>query len=430
MADGAGHLKVVTGTGSGGLGAAASGSHGIGILSRDGGRHRLLPLLLLLTAVNLVGFVIASAVAIARRDGILMNPVTPIGSDFVNLWAVGKLLISGAVGTIYDPQAFMAFQHRFTDAYIGLRLWAYPPHSLLFAWPFGFGGYFAGLALWSAFGLGFLTLGACRFGFDWRETAILVLSPAALSCIHYGQTGNFFAGLMLLALAPRSPAAPASALSAALLTIKPQTGFLLPVLWVFQRRWRLIALTMPLVLCILMLSLWLFGFQAWRDYAGLTVPALSRLERFGTGPFTSMIPTLFMSLRLIGVHGDTALAVHLVFAALVAAALLWRLSRTRDHATQAALVLVATCLITPYMHIYDLTLLLAAGLLVLRHEPARLGGRFYLAAAACLLCWFMPDLVPALAAVGVPVAPALLLALFFIIREAPHHRASPVSSSD
>ena len=264
----------------------------------------------------------------------------------------------------------MAFEQTMTGKPIGVRLWAYPPHSLLAAWPFGLIGFHAGLILWSVLGVVVLTLGARRLGFDWWETAILVLSPAALQCIYYGQTGNFFTGLLLVALATKRPGDPVSAVSAALLTMKPQTGFLLPLLWLMQGRWRLILITGVLTVAFVLVAVLVFGVQPWIDYAGKSLPLLSELEKYGSGPFMLMIPSVFMSLRVLGVPGDPALYVHLGFAALVLIALAIGLRRSTDPLNQAALLLLGTSLATPYLHSYDLTIVLCGALLGL----PRLGG--------------------------------------------------------
>lgn len=392
--------------------------------------NRFLDVLIALTAVNVVVFAFRFAGDVTSRDGFLIDPFSPFGGDFINLWTAGKLILSGATEIIYDPARFMEFQKSFVHADIGLRLWAYPPHSLLLAWPFGFFRYLAGFALWSLLGLTFLAWCACRFGLERKETLVLVLSPAALSCVIYGQTGNFFTGLMLLALSPRSRFDPGSVLGAALLTIKPQTGFLLPLVWAFQKRWATIAVTAVVVLSLMAMSLLVFGSKVWSDYLFLTAPELSKLERDGTGPFMEMIPSLFMSLRLAGMSGDHALVIHAVFACLVALVLVWRLSRAADHRTQAALVLVGTCLVTPYMHIYDLSLLLVGGLLMLRAEPALAGNRFYLTTGLVFVAWFAPSLVPVLAQGGVPVTPFLLLVMFLAIREPDRAAPSPTPTRD
>ncbi|MHA6686948.1 hypothetical protein [Mesorhizobium sp. A556] len=84
--------------------------------------HRFLLVLVILTAANLIFFVAGFARELANRNGLQIDPVSPLGGDFINLWTAGKLLVAGAVGTIYDPAAFKAFQQGFVHADIGARL--------------------------------------------------------------------------------------------------------------------------------------------------------------------------------------------------------------------------------------------------------------------------------------------------------------------
>ncbi len=86
--------------------------------------------------------------------------------------------------------------------------------------------------------------------------------------------------------AGRSLSSWSSIASAAILTVKPQTGFLLPLLWILRGRWMLIASTGAATLIVVGLSVAAFGIQPWRDYLGDTLPALSDLERQGSGPFS------------------------------------------------------------------------------------------------------------------------------------------------
>jgi alpha-1,2-mannosyltransferase len=385
---------------------------------RDGGPSpddRILTTLLRIAVVNLVAFCVLMIFVLGGRRGLLLESGAPFGGDFVNLWTTGKMILSGAAGAIYDPVTFVAFQQTLLPADIGLRLWAYPPHSLLLAWPFGILGYFVGFAVLSLLGLFLLAFGARRFGFGWKEIAVLVLSPAALSCVAFGQTGNIAAGLLLVALSARSRLDASPIAAAALLTIKPQTGFLLPLIWIGQKRWLLVAATGVAALAVIGLSIGLFGIQPWRDYLGLTMPQLSALERFGSGPFTVMIPSVFMSLRLVGLDGDRALFIHATFAAVVLLTLVWRLWRAESQDRRTAMVLIATVLITPYTHMYDLTILVVAALLMLRAAQRGGGLRKALFSRACAVLWLAPYLVYGLGVFGVPITPLLLVIAFFIV---------------
>jgi hypothetical protein len=271
-------------------------------------------------------------------------------------------------------------------------------------------GYLSALVIWSALGAVVLYWGARRFGFARREAWLIVLSPASAACIYYGQTGNAATGLLLLALSARTQADPLSAGAATLLTVKPQLGFLLPVLWAIQQRWRLIALTAAAALLLLGASLLLLGSEAWRAYGVDTLPLLSRLEREGSGPFMLMIPSVFMAARILLQDGTLAMQLHVVFAAVVLCVLIWRLVKTTDRMAQSAVVLVGTALITPYIHNYDLSVLLCGALLVTHLHPGRPWTCLPLAVA-----WIMPVLVMILNAAGAPMAPLLMLLILLSV---------------
>jgi hypothetical protein len=349
-----------------------------------------------------------------QLHGFLKSPYAPFGDDFVNLSTTGRLQLSGGLEKIYVPRLFMDFQHGFIDHDIGLRLWAYPPHTLLFTWLAGLGGYFLTFWIWSVLGLAFLAVGARRFGFGWRETTILVLCPASLQCVSNGQTGNLACGLMLLVLSEKSVHDRSSVIGAALLTMKPQIGFLLPLLWLVRRRWSLIIGTVVIAVILVGLSLILFGLEPWRDYIGATLPELSKLERDGSGPFVLMIPSYFMSLRLLGVDGNAALSAHFVAALVILAVLALRLPRIRDPRSQASLVLIGTCLVTPYLHIYDLGILLAGSLLLLNTVRDGTPLNNVLSAVAVCIGWSLPDLVKPLGLMDRPLSPILMAFIFAV----------------
>lgn len=370
-------------------------------------------LLLGLCLAHLAWFVLAHASESATISGVLYADTRPVGGDFINLWTAARLTLARLFGDIYQPDAFMGAEIAVTGRPIGLRLWAYPPHSLLFAWPAGLAGFYPALMLWTLLGLGVLWFGARRFGFDRLEATILLLSPATVLNAYYGQTGSLACGLALLALSVRHDKDLLPPIAAAILTIKPQAGFLLPLLWAIERRWRVIAVTGVLVLGLVAASVALFRLDAWRDWLGATLPLLSQLERHGSGPFMSMIPSAFMSFRIWLDDGDLALKLHLIVALCVGAYLVVRLLRTREAPRRAALVLLGGALMTPYLHNYDLGLVLAGALLVLRHGPARavsLVGRGALLVAA----WALPHLVVGLNLSGVPLSP-LIMALLLLL---------------
>ncbi len=339
---------------------------------------------------------------------------SPVGGDFINLWTAGRLVLEGRLDVIYAPQAFMAYQIDLIGAPIGHRLWAYPPHSLFLVAPFALLDYYPALLAWSVLGLAALAWGCRRIGLDRMESAIVLLSPASTLCLYFGQSGNLTAGLLLLALSARPGRDFRAIGAAAMLTIKPQMGFLLPFYWLAERRWLAIAATCVLTLMLGGAALWAFGANAWGDYVGETLHELSLLERFGTGPFMTMIPSVFMAMRILTGDGDLAIRLHLIFAVPVIVIALWRLWRLDDSLRRAALVLVATALATPYMHNYDLSILTIAGLLFLRRFPPGAKGEAWVERLVILML-ALPQLVVVFNLFGFPISPLLILPLLFLV---------------
>lgn len=368
---------------------------------------------LALGILHLVWFVITRWGETAAISGLLYADGRPVGGDFINLWTTGRLILSGRIADIYNPEAFMAAEIAMTGAPIGLRLWAYPPHSLLLAGPFGMLGFYPTLFVWSLLGLVILWLGARRFGFSPLDCVVLLLSPASVLNVYYGQTGNLAAGLMLLALSSRTKTDALPPIAAALLTLKPQAGFLLPLLWLIEKRWRAIAIAGGLTIGLAGLSLAMFGVPTWLSWLGETVPRLERLEKHGSGPFMTMIPSIFMGLRVVGIEGELAFSLHWAAAGLIAIVLVYRLVYVSDPRRRAALVLVGATLITPYIHNYDLGLLLAGALIVSRRLPP---APFSSAtpATVLLIAWALPHLVEIFGRAGIPLSPLLVLPLLLL----------------
>lgn len=344
-------------------------------------------------------------------EGYLYPDGTPAGGDFINLWAAAKLALEGRFAEVYDPAAFMSFQAGLAGAPTGLRLWVYPSHSLLLIWPFGLMDYYPALLVWSALGLAVLAAGCRSLGLGRLETVIVLVSPASVLCLHHGQTGNLMTGLLLLALArtgnPRSVAA------GAFLTVKPQFGLLLPLFWMLERRWATVFSTAGIVAAGLVATFVVTGPAAWQAYAAETLPLLSLLAREGTGPFMTMVPSMFMSARILTEDGDLALAIHFVVAGVVVVALAWRLWREQDWMRRVTLILLGTAVLTPYLHNYDLGVVVVGALLVLRRFPP--GRRGELGAATLVaLAPALPVVVALFYAIGVPASPLIMLGLLVL----------------
>lgn len=287
--------------------------------------------------------------------------------DFHALRSFGTALRAGV--DLYDADALRRFQQEM----LGTRAFfpfAYPPHSaslwsLLAALPAGLGW-----ALWSLAGLG----GAARVlggaGRRWLATAtVLLLMPAVVLCLSYGQTGLIVAALIggtALAL-PRRPGW--GGVMAGLLTIKPQ--FALPLWWwLLVRRERkagralMIAAGTALVLA---LTSWAItagrwgGPASWHEW--LAVLPLQLARNSADPRLTEAMVSVRAALVTLGLSGEAA-RIGQGLAALAALALLWR-HRDADPVRLAPLLLAAPLLVTPYAFGYDLPLVTLALLMML-----------------------------------------------------------------
>jgi hypothetical protein len=377
--------------------------------------------MLVLGGLHLLGIAYWMLWQLLNADGLVIaGGVHPIGGDFINLWTAGRMVLDGAVSDIYTPGAFSAFQQRFVLTDIGHRVWAYPPHSLFLALPFGAMNYWTGLASWSMLGCAVLVLGARRMQLDWPETLVLLLSPASLMCINFGQSGNLAAGLLMLALTPKSQRDKLAVAATTMLTIKPQLGFMLPVLWALTRRWALIALVSVVLLVVLGLSIAFFGLDSWRGYLFETLPSLKALELYGSGPFDLMVPSLFMAVRILTGDGDLAISAHLVFALALFAVCVWLIRRSPSQTQRQALVLAGMPLITPYLHFYDMSLLLIASYLATRlWSGSGRSSAHILRRYTVLIAWLLPYITILGNGLGVPVSPLLMLGILVVIALAP-----------
>ncbi len=357
--------------------------------------------------------VVALVIVFSAKERML-TVAQPLGGDFINLYAAAQMLVQGHLDGIYLPDVVMAFERTIIDAYLGLRLWAYPPHAFFFIWPFGLMPFEWAFASWSVLSVSVLTLAARRYGFSWSESLLLTFSPAAIVCLLLGQTGLLVTAFVLSAYSARSARDGLAIAGTAILTVKPQAGFIIPVLWLLRRQYRLVVLTSIAILALIGASIAVFGIDAWRSYLLDTVSVITTLEKQGSGPFMLMMPSLFMAARLVGIDGGLAFVIHLVFAVPVALWLLLRLSKCTSQSRQNLLALVGVTLITPYLHIYDLPLLSAAVLIALR-EPSLPGAKGGVRQLLLVLAWFLPLMLMPLNAAHVPLAPLLLMALFIVV---------------
>lgn len=306
----------------------------------------------------------------------------PLGDDFINYWSGAFLAMHGRVGEVYDWMAF----HRFQESMIGGSLdfyhYSYPPLLLLLSAPFALMPYGPALAAWliSSF---YAFYRALRLALPQRALLLALATPALFVNAIAGQNGAFTAalfggGLCLLDCRPLL----AGALFG-LLAYKPQMGVLLPIALVAGGHWRALAAATMMVAVLVVLSVAAFGIDIWSDYARNVGLLRQTILEDGTGVWHRMV-SVFVAARRLGANVTLAYAIQLGAALIAAGVIAVAWFRGMPKPMRNGLLMLGTCLATPYLQDYDLVIgaFVAAWLMSATVGPP---GRATIVAAALLL---------------------------------------------
>lgn len=163
----------------------------------------------------------------------------------------------------------------------------------------------------------------------------LLAAPATLINFSMGQKAFLTAALFLGGLnwLDRRPLLAGILFGA--LTFKPQLGLLIPVMLLAGRYWSTFVATVITMLGLFAWSYLFVGFEAWRDYLTIGVPAQRELMEHGRGWFLSMMPSSFAAARLLGFGVSTGYIVQGLSAPGAAIRVAWAYYKGRDPGTKA-----------------------------------------------------------------------------------------------
>jgi arabinofuranan 3-O-arabinosyltransferase len=222
--------------------------------------------------VELVCFalIVAQAVYLATSylEGIwIAAPGGGVPSDFVDVWAAGRLALAGHAAAAYDWTTHKlveetAVGHPF-DGYYG---WHYPPTFLFVAAALSQLPYASAYAVW-VFGTFPAYLAAIRAIIGSRIGYLLAAAfPAVLANFVVGQNGFLTAGLIggALTLLERRPLV--AGVLIGLLTYKPHLGLLFPIALMAGGQWRAFATAAIVAALMAAASLLAFGSESWQAF--------------------------------------------------------------------------------------------------------------------------------------------------------------------
>ena len=339
------------------------------------------------------------------RNGLMDSSGRPLGSDYSEVYAAGRLAQQGHAADAYNPALHYTQQKAIFGSATPFYGWHYPPYFLLPATLLAFLPYLASLLIWQTSSFAFYLFSTARIlsPLTRPEWLAVLAFPAIFINLTHGHNGFLTAGLLgsgLYLLSQNRPWAAGTLLG--LLCYKPHFALMLPLALLAGRHGRTIAAASLSVMLITLLTLLFFGVESWQAFAHFS--QFTRqvvLEQGDTGWYK--IQSLFAATRAAG--GSIALA-YTLQALLTAALALWIFRSWCSglpFAARASRLCLAAMLATPYALDYDLMILAPALAFALLH--ARQHGFAPWEKTFLALNWAAPFFTRAVAMeTGIPLA--------------------------
>ena len=303
-----------------------------------------------------LAIILVTAIAWMAMSKHLVDPRgKPIGYDFITFWAASHLALTHHAADAYNIPLIFQSEKLAVPASKGVFVWYYPPTFYLLILPLALLPYL--LSYW-VFTL--TTLAAYLAAF--RHVVRSSFPSQALWCLagfsglwlnlFHGQNAFLTAALAAAALLSFDTQPILAGVFLGLLAIKPHLALLFPVALIAIGAWRTLVTALLTGATFLALGTAILGLDTLHACLGSLRYARLFLEG-GFLPWVKM-PTVFALLRLLHVPVTAAYLVHGIVA-LLATIVVWRIWRTsHDRQLQAASLMTATFLISPYVFDYDL----------------------------------------------------------------------------
>ena len=277
----------------------------------------------------------------------------PFGDDFINYWSGAYLAWHHRAADIYNWNAFHAFETGVVGAAIDFYHYSYPPVLLVLTAPLAVIPYVPALFAWLIAGwLAFYaTLRALLPG---RDGLLLALAtPAVFINAVGGQNGTWTAALLgggLVALERRPRVA---GVLFGLLIYKPQLGILLPFALIAGRHFRAYAAAAATAALLILASILLFGADLWLSFLHNTTLLRQIILENPTGVWHRFV-SVFIAARQLGVDVPSSYLAQAAIALTAAVIVVPAWYRDLPSPAKNILLVLGTCLATPYVQDYDL----------------------------------------------------------------------------
>jgi Glycosyltransferase family 87 len=280
-----------------------------------------------------------------------------IPTDFVNVWAAGRLVLDGTPALAYDWDIQKKVELAVLGQdFVGYFAWHYPPPFLFVAAFLAQFPYAVAFIGWMAISIvPYLAVVRSIVGRPFGLMLAVAL-PMTFSNTLVGQNGFLTAALIggTLYLLPVRPLVAGICLG--LLSYKPQYGLLFPLVLIAAGHWRAFISAAVTVVALAFVSWLAFGIEAWQAFFHW-MPRFSQAFLSEGQAAWWKLQSLYSLLRFLGCDEQLAWAVHWVFTAAVATTLVLMWRSHVPYTLKAAALAAGTLLITPYLFMYDMMVL-------------------------------------------------------------------------
>jgi arabinofuranan 3-O-arabinosyltransferase len=281
-----------------------------------------------------------------------------VPTDFVNVWAAGKMVLDGHPALAYDwdlqKQVELAL---LKQDFIGYFAWHYPP-------PFLFVAALLAMLPYSVAFIGWVLVSIVPYIAVMRAIVgrnfgivLAIAFPMVMNNALVGQNGFLTAALIggTLYLLPTRKVAAGICLG--LLTYKPQYGLLFPLVLIAAAEWKVFFSAAVTAVALAVVSWLAFGTESWQAFFHW-VPMFSQAFLSEGKATWWKLQSVLSLVRYLGGTEWLAWACQWIVSAAVAVALavMWR-SRALRYEVKAACLALGTMLITPYLFMYDMMVL-------------------------------------------------------------------------
>lgn len=343
-------------------------------------------------------------------DGIAIRNMV-VGRDFANAWLGSQAVLRDQIDVLYNIEEYFRFQAETLSPKLSSHNFSYPPHTLLFLALLSPFEYIDALVVWTVASLFLFWLAARPYLATMGIPSILApLLPASIVNVWAGHYGLLLGAGLLTAWRLCESHPRTAGIVFGLLTIKPHMGVLIPIILICRRQWSVITWASGTTLFLVIVSGEILGWQNWETYLTATSRYQADLLERSIEFYHLMMPTAYMSGRIIGL-GHYSAALQAVSAAAGILAVLLVALRARDTVNAGLVAATATFLVLPYAFNYDMTVVSLSALMLLwsRYGVLCVVERILLSAAIAL-----PGVVIYLNLFGLAVSPILLLGVLWI----------------